>query len=150
MSTGENIKYLRKLNNFSQSELAEKLFISRQTISKWENDVLLPDLNNLVELASLFNCSIDNIISGSNEEFQKQNKRERILKFLFLAMSIVSFLMLLFLILLDIRDVTTTGSKFNPFVIFAFVFYFMFLIFITLFVVRIVSRWCVYDYWWNN
>lgn len=62
-----NIMELRKSNNMSQEELAEKLFVSRQAISKWERGEALPDINNLAALAKLFNVSIDYIVNGEAE-----------------------------------------------------------------------------------
>ncbi len=64
MSFGENIQVLRKMHNgMTQEELAEKLNVSRQTISKWELDQVYPEIIKLKELCQLFNCSIDQILS---------------------------------------------------------------------------------------
>ena len=62
MTIGSKIFELRKKCNLSQEELAEKLHVSRQTISKWENDVVLPDVYNLKELAKVFHCTVDEVI----------------------------------------------------------------------------------------
>lgn len=143
MSIGERIKKTRIMNGVSQNELAAKIFVSRQTISKWENDVLLPDLNNLVELAKFFHCTINTLIDGKESEFvlykTKEIKRQKVLKYLFLSTSIVSFSILLFILFLSLKDITTYGTKINTFGIFAFCFYFLFLIFITLFIIRIID-----------
>ena len=50
MSLGENITRLRKDNKMSQGELAEKLGVSRQSVSKWETDASVPELSKLVRL----------------------------------------------------------------------------------------------------
>ena len=63
-NVGEYIKELRKEKNISQSELAEKLHISRQTISKWELGKSLPDSIMMKDLSKFFNVSIDEIING--------------------------------------------------------------------------------------
>lgn len=55
MDVGNQIRYYRKENDLSQAELAEKIFVSSQTISNWENERSYPDLHNLIELATLFN-----------------------------------------------------------------------------------------------
>ena len=55
---GNQIAFLRKQNNFTQEELGEKLGITAQAISKWENGHTLPETSLLPLLAKLFNCSI--------------------------------------------------------------------------------------------
>lgn len=52
-SIGTRIKELRKIKNISQEELANELSVSRQTISKWESDIVSPDINN-IEMISNF------------------------------------------------------------------------------------------------
>ena len=56
MSLGTNIQYLRKLNRLTQEQFAEKMNISRQTVSRWEADEVTPELDKLVELCSMFSC----------------------------------------------------------------------------------------------
>lgn len=63
MSFGQNLQFLRKMRNkMTQEELAEKLAVSRQTISKWELDTAYPEINKLVELCNLFSCSMDELV----------------------------------------------------------------------------------------
>ena len=63
MSFGQNLQFLRKMRNkMTQEELAEKLAVSRQTVSKWELDTAYPEINNLVELCNLFSCSMDELV----------------------------------------------------------------------------------------
>ena len=64
---GEKLSKLRKENGISQEELAEKLNISRQAISKWENNESLPDTENLIAIAKLFNVSIDFLVPEAIE-----------------------------------------------------------------------------------
>lgn len=59
MELSEKIKYLRKKENLSQNELAKKLLVERQTISRWENNMTRPDAYNLELLSDLFNVSMD-------------------------------------------------------------------------------------------
>ena len=62
MSFGKNLQYLRQLsNNMTQESLAEKLNVSRQTISKWEMDAANPEIDKALELCKIFNCSLDNL-----------------------------------------------------------------------------------------
>lgn len=63
MSLGQNLQFLRKMGNrMTQEELAEKLGVSRQTVSKWELDVVYPEINKLVELCNLFSCTMDELV----------------------------------------------------------------------------------------
>lgn len=62
MSFGKNLQYLRRLSGeLTQEALAEKLGVSRQTISKWELDTAQPEMDKAIELCSLFSCSLDNL-----------------------------------------------------------------------------------------
>ncbi len=63
MSLGQNLQFLRKMrNDMTQEELAEKLGVSRQTISKWELDTVYPEMNKVIELCKLFSCSMDELV----------------------------------------------------------------------------------------
>ena len=62
MSFGKNLQYLRQLSgNMTQEALAEKLNVSRQTVSKWEMDAAKPEMDKALELCRIFNCSLDNL-----------------------------------------------------------------------------------------
>jgi len=62
MSFGKNLQYLRQLSgDMTQEALAEKLHVSRQTISKWEMDAANPEMDKAFELCKVFNCSLDNL-----------------------------------------------------------------------------------------
>lgn len=65
MSVGKRIKELRKKAGYSQEELAEKLCVSRQAITKWETDGGLPDILNLQAVSTLFQVSIDELLGQS-------------------------------------------------------------------------------------
>ena len=63
MSFGQNVQFLRKMHNkMTQEELAEKLNVSRQTVSKWELDAAYPEIGKLIELCNLFSCSMDRLV----------------------------------------------------------------------------------------
>ena len=66
MNIGNNISDFRKKNNLSQEELAEKIGVSRQTISNWELEESFPNIKEAVILSKIFNISIDELIG--NEE----------------------------------------------------------------------------------
>lgn len=65
---GDNIRKHRKLNNMSQDELAEKLNVTRQSISLWENGQTQPSLENIVALAKLFKVSTDELLVSDKTE----------------------------------------------------------------------------------
>ena len=72
MSLGKNLQYLRGLSaNMTQEALAERLNVSRQTISKWEMDAATPEMDKALELCIIFNCSLDNLF---REEMDRHSK----------------------------------------------------------------------------
>lgn len=81
MEIGKQIKKYRNEMKFSQDELSQKIFVSRQTISNWENNKNYPDVKSLLLLSSLFNVSLDILIKGDLEEMKEEIKKEDIDKF---------------------------------------------------------------------
>ena len=67
MTLGEKIKDLRRTVNITQEELAEKIGVSRQAVTKWESDIGMPDVENLKNIATLFNISIDELLDYRKE-----------------------------------------------------------------------------------
>ena len=62
MSFGKNLQFLRHLRgNMTQEDLAEKINVSRQTVSKWELDTAQPEMEKALELCRFFNCSLDDL-----------------------------------------------------------------------------------------
>lgn len=74
MSLGNNLRRLRKDKKLSQEEAAKDLNISRQSISKWENDVCCPDIENLNRLSAYYDIPLDNILSGS--DYTSKNSKD--------------------------------------------------------------------------
>ncbi len=70
MTFGEKLSSLRKQANLTQSDLADKLNVSRQAVTKWESDIGLPDLENVKKLASIFNVTIDELLDYKAEEIK--------------------------------------------------------------------------------
>ena len=68
MTLGERIYTLRTERNLSQGDLADALDVSRQSISKWENNNSVPDLDKLVKLSTLFEVSLDELVKGEKPE----------------------------------------------------------------------------------
>ena len=68
MTLGEKISKLRTTNKMSQGDLAEKLNVSRQSISKWETNASVPELDKLIQLCDLFGISLDELVRSDNLE----------------------------------------------------------------------------------
>lgn len=68
MKTSEKIIKARNEMNYTQDQLAELLNVSRQTISKWELDISLPDTSRLLKLSQLLNVSVDYLLNEDNQE----------------------------------------------------------------------------------
>ena len=62
MSLGKNIQYLRKQKKITQKQLAEIMSVSRQTISRWEADEIVPELSKIVALSDVFSCKLDTLV----------------------------------------------------------------------------------------
>lgn len=63
MKFGDKLVELRKKNGYSQEELAEKLGVSRQSVSKWESNNTYPETDKIVQIANIFDCSMDDLIN---------------------------------------------------------------------------------------
>lgn len=72
MNIGERIYDLRTAKNLSQGDLAEMLAVSRQSISKWENNSAVPDLEKIIKLSQIFDISIDELVKGSEAKTEPQ------------------------------------------------------------------------------
>lgn len=71
MTFAEKLKTLRKEKNISQEQLAEKIYVSRQAITKWESGNGIPDIENLIAISSLFNESLDSLLSEEKSLISK-------------------------------------------------------------------------------
>ena len=80
MELGKQIKNCRQEANLSQEELAERVYVSRQTISNWENDKSYPDVNSLVLLSEVFHISLDKLIKGDIDRMREKIKKEEVTK----------------------------------------------------------------------
>lgn len=74
MTFGQRLKYLRIKNNLTQKEVAEKMDVAFQTVSKWESDINEPDIESIKQLACIFNCSIDYLFNTDSEKIKKRNQ----------------------------------------------------------------------------
>ena len=97
MELGKQIKKHRQEVQLSQEELANQIYVSRQTISNWENDKSYPDVNSLVLLSEIFHISLDNLIKGDievmkhviqKEEIEKMNRYGKIYAIMLIATAV--------------------------------------------------------------
>lgn len=70
MMFAEKLQKLRKQNGLSQEQLAEKLFVSRQAVSKWEMGTI-PDMENMVKIAKYFDCSLDYLLNDEDADCKR-------------------------------------------------------------------------------
>ena len=80
MEIGKKLKNARVQSGMTQENVAEKINVSRQTISNWENDKSYPDVNSLVLLSEIFQTSLDNLIKGDVEVMKDVIQKEEIEK----------------------------------------------------------------------
>lgn len=81
MQVGNQIKKYRDQLHLSQEQLAEKIYVTRQTISNWETNKSYPDIHSLVLLSQIFNVSIDQLVKGDLEMMKYQIEKEEVNKF---------------------------------------------------------------------
>ncbi|WP_414052025.1 helix-turn-helix domain-containing protein [Macrococcus animalis] len=95
MDVGNQIRKYRKGMDFSQADLAEKIYVSSQTISNWENERSYPDLHNLIALSVLFNVSLDELVKGDVVEMRNVIDKSSMSKYgnlmmVFIVLSVIS------------------------------------------------------------
>lgn len=101
MEFGEKIKQLRQEQNLTQEELAEKLYVTRQAVSRWECGARFPDLHMAKKIATIFDVTLDELLSG--EEVQKniekrpvlESPRDNVVEIILYTVSCVAFLLML-------------------------------------------------------
>lgn len=81
MELGSQIKKYRGEKQLSQEQLAEKIYVSRQTISSWENGKSYPDIHSLLLLSNVFEISLDQLIKGDIEIMKNEISKEDISEF---------------------------------------------------------------------
>ncbi len=111
---GKFIKELRKNNNMTQKELADKYNVTFQAVSKWENGINIPDVSLIRQMSKDFNVSVENILDGKIDK-EKNNKK-------FIIIIIIAIIICLFLILLfkyksnnnfDFKTISATCDEFK-------------------------------------
>lgn len=74
MNLSENLKKIRKDNNLSQEDLAEKLGVSRQSVSKWESGLAYPEMDKVLQLCKMFNLNIDELLNQNIKKVEKNKQ----------------------------------------------------------------------------
>ena len=76
MAIGKKIVSLRKKYNFTQEKLAERIGVSRQTLSSWESDITSPDLQQASRMVKIFKISLDELVDNQVEISCKDNSKD--------------------------------------------------------------------------
>ena len=134
MTIAEKLKQLRKDNNMTQEDLAEKLNVSRQTISKWETNTTIPDADNIVAISKLFNITTDELLDYRVETVQK--KKQFIMDMAVLLFGIIGFIVFAILLMTNQIDETSSVITINGYGIAAI----LFLILIIAFIIVTIKR----------
>ena len=114
---GKFIKEIRTKNNLTQKEFADKLGVTFQAVSKWENGKNIPDIMILKEISKIFNVNIDEIIDG--EVKQKKNSNKTFIIVLISILIIVSLIIITLLLAhnnshdFEFKQISTSCSNFN-------------------------------------
>ncbi len=80
MNIGDKIKNAREENSLTQTQAAESLMVSRQTISNWENGKSLPDILSVIRMSELYKISLDELLKGDKAMMEKIEKDAEISK----------------------------------------------------------------------
>ena len=83
MKFGDNLRNLRKSKNISQEKLAEKVNVSRQSVSKWETGEAYPEMNNILELCKILHCNINDLVNDNMIDLDSldENVKMSVVKF---------------------------------------------------------------------
>ncbi len=100
------LKQIRKENNLTQKDFADKYNVTYQAVSKWENGKNLPDMSLLKKISDDFNISLDGIFEG---EIRKQNKKNHIV----LILGLIAFLLFIILIIFLIKNNNNDSFEFK-------------------------------------
>jgi transcriptional regulator with XRE-family HTH domain len=106
MKLSERIKQFRKENNLTQDSLAKMLFVSKQAVSKWENDRGMPDVSLYPELAKILNVTVDELMGIDKKVETTQNIKEKKIhkKVIYILILIVFLISLLTMVLFVTKD----------------------------------------------
>lgn len=110
------IKNIRKKNGLTQKQFADKLGVTYQAVSKWENGLNLPEISILKQISKEFNVSIENILDGSNKKINKK-KNKKIIIIIISLLIIITIVIILTLKLqkdsFKFKTLSTECQEFN-------------------------------------
>ncbi len=115
MDLGNKIMILRKKNNLSQEDLAEKVGVTRQTISKWELEETAPDINQAKKLSMIFNVSLDELVNNDVNSIliEKVSNTERLAGIIIKILKVSGILLILFIVLMLTLLIMFNFKRFN-------------------------------------
>lgn len=95
MTFGQKLSSMRKENNYTQEQLADKLSVSRQSVSKWESDAAYPETDKLISLSRLFDCSVDYLLkdecnSKNDVSIKTLSNHQKIIGYILLTVSLLA------------------------------------------------------------
>jgi len=109
MEIGLKLKNTRVKSGFTQEQVAEKLMISRQTVSNWENEKSLPDVVSVIKMGDLYQISLDELLKGDKKMLEKIEKDIATVKSN-RKMIIVGWVTIILALILSIIDIVITQS----------------------------------------
>jgi len=109
MEIGLKLKKTRVRSGFTQEQVAEKLMISRQTVSNWENEKSLPDVVSVMKMSDLYQISLDELLKGDKKMLEKIEKDIATVKSN-RKMIIVGWVTIILALILSIIDIVITQS----------------------------------------
>ena len=77
MKFGDKLIALRKKKGLSQEELAEKLSVSRQSVSKWESNNTYPETDKIVQICNIFECTMDDLINDNITDVESTERKNK-------------------------------------------------------------------------
>ncbi len=80
MEIGKKLKDARMRSGFTQESVAEKVNVSRQTISNWENEKSYPDITSVIELSNLYSISLDELLKGDEKMMEHLEESTNVVK----------------------------------------------------------------------
>jgi len=109
MEIGLKLKNTRVKSGFTQEQVAEKLMISRQTVSNWENEKSLPDVVSVIKMGDLYQISLDELLKGDKKMLEKIEKDIATVKSN-RKMIMVGWVTIILALILSITDIVITHS----------------------------------------
>lgn len=88
----DKLQKIRKENNITQEQLADKLNVSRQAVSKWESGTAYPDTEKLIQISKIFNVTLDELINDKKSDTKKEKEKEKKVDFLGIFDDILNFI----------------------------------------------------------